>query len=186
MRDLEVGHADAACPAVLGEFLEHVPGRDEVTVIQRRQRPMDQEQVDVIRAQRAQCGVERASRVVRPVIPVVELAGDEDLAAVQAGIADSLTDFLFIAVHLGGVDVPVPNLERRTHRRGRLIRFYLEYAETQLWDGVAVVERDRWDRTHLCDLLAVPVVAIVVVAARHRARTNSAWEATSGRIVGSC
>src|SRR6202020_1336456 len=44
----------------------------------------------------------------------------------------------------------------------------------------AVVERDRWDRTHLVTSLAVPAVAIVVVAARHRARTNPARAATSG------
>ena len=143
---------------------------------------MNQKQVDVIRAQRAQCGVERAARVVRPVIPVVELAGDEHLTAVQAGIADPLADFLFIAVHLGGVDMPVPNLERRTHCGGGLIRFDLEDAETQLRDRVAVVERDRWDRTHVRDLLAIAVVAIVVVAARHCARPNSACETTLRRL----
>ena len=50
MGDLEVRHADAACPAVPCEFLQHVPCGDEVTVIQSRQRPMNQKQVNVIRA----------------------------------------------------------------------------------------------------------------------------------------
>jgi hypothetical protein len=39
-----------------------------------------------------------------------------------------------------------------------------------LRDGVAVVERYRWDRTHLYDLLAIPVVAIVVVTAPEQTR----------------
>ena len=156
--DLEVRDADAACPAVLGEFLEHIPGGDEVAVVKSGQRPVDQKQVDVIRTQRAQCVVECAARVIGPVIAVVELAGDEHLAAVQPGIADPLTDLLLVAVHLGGVDVAVADLQRRTYCRGSLIRLDLEDAETQLRDGVAVIEGDWRDRAHLIDLLVVAVV----------------------------
>ena len=120
---------------------------------------MNEKQVNVLGAQRAQCGLECAARVIGPVTPVVELAGDEHLAAVQPGIADSLTDFLLVAVHLGGVDVAVADLQRRTHRSSGLIRFDLEDTETQLRDRVAVVEGYRWDRTDVRDLLAIVVVA---------------------------
>ena len=70
------------------------------------------------------------------------------IAAVQPGIADALTDLLLVAVHLGGVDVAVADLQRRTDCGGSLIRFDLENAEAQLRDGVAVIEGDRRDRTH--------------------------------------
>jgi hypothetical protein len=39
---------------------------------------------------------------------VAELAGDEDLAAVQARPGDGLAHLGLVAVHLGGVDVPAP------------------------------------------------------------------------------
>ena len=120
---------------------------------------MDEEQVDVIGIQRTQRVVERAPRIVGTVIPVVELAGDEHLAAIQPGIPDALRDLLLVAVHLGGVDVAVADFECGPHGRGSLFRLYLEDAETQLRDGVAVIESDRRDRTHLLDLLTISLVA---------------------------
>ena len=90
--DLEVGHPDAAGASVLRELLERVPGRDEVAVVERRQRPVDEEQVDVVGAERSQRLVERASRIVGFVEAVVELAGDEHVGAVESGVADALAD----------------------------------------------------------------------------------------------
>ena len=89
VRHLEVRHADRAGAAVARELLQHLPGRDEVAVVQGGQRPVDQEQVDVVDAERLQRAVERAAGVVGRVEAVVQLAGDEDVAAVQAGGADA-------------------------------------------------------------------------------------------------
>ena len=49
MRRLEVRHADAAGATVPRELLEDLPGGDEVAAVERRQRPMDQEEVNVVR-----------------------------------------------------------------------------------------------------------------------------------------
>ena len=88
VRDLEVRDADRAGAAVGLELLERPPGRDVVAVVEGRQRPVDQEQVDVVDAELGERLVERAARVVGLVEAVVELARDEDVLAVDAGGGD--------------------------------------------------------------------------------------------------
>ena len=78
---LEVGDADRGGAPVLDELREGPPGRHEVAVVQRRQRPVDEEQVDPVQAELGQRLVEGATRVVGPVEAVVELAGDVELVA---------------------------------------------------------------------------------------------------------
>ena len=48
--ETEVRHANAACPAVGFELLQGLPGGDEVAVVECGQRPVDQEQIDVVEA----------------------------------------------------------------------------------------------------------------------------------------
>jgi hypothetical protein len=55
---------------------------NEVTVVQGRQRPMDQEQINVIGAERLECAIERSTRIVWSVEPIVEHAGDVNVAAI--------------------------------------------------------------------------------------------------------
>ena len=45
----------------------------------------------------------------------IELGGDEHLLARQAALAQRLARALLVPVGLGGVDVPVPKLERPAH-----------------------------------------------------------------------
>ena len=72
---------------------------------------------------------------------VVELACDEDVGAVQPGLADALADLLLVSVHLGGVDVPVADLEGGlTAARSRPPRSGTR--RTQLRDVLAVVQCD--------------------------------------------
>ena len=113
--DLEVRDADRARAAVLAELLERPPGRDVVAVVERGEGPVDEEQVDVVEAQLGERAVERPAGVVGPVEAVVQLAGHEDVAAVEPGRADRLADAPLVAVHLGGVDVPVADLQRLAH-----------------------------------------------------------------------
>src|SRR5450631_3848663 len=142
MLDLEVGDADRAGATVGAELLQRPPRGDEVAAVQGRERPMDQEQVDVIEAQLAERCLERAASVVRPVVAVVELAGDEHLRSVQAGAAYGLPDAALVAVHLGGVDVPVAHLECGADRLCSFGGIDLKDAKPKLRDRTAVVERD--------------------------------------------
>ena len=79
-------------PAVLGELAQGLPGGDEVTVVLRRQRPVDEEQVDPVEAELLQRRLERATRVVRAVEAVVELGGHVELVAGDAGGGDGPAD----------------------------------------------------------------------------------------------
>jgi hypothetical protein len=53
---------------------------------------VNQKEVDVVGLQRFERGVERPARVVGSVVPVVELAGDEALGPVDAGVRDAGSD----------------------------------------------------------------------------------------------
>ena len=48
MRDLEVGDADRAGSTLALELLQRFPGRDEVAVVESRQGPVNEEQVDEV------------------------------------------------------------------------------------------------------------------------------------------
>src|SRR5207244_12890560 len=52
MVGLEVGDADGPGPAFAVELLQRPPGLHEVAAVPGRQRPVDQEQVDVLSAER--------------------------------------------------------------------------------------------------------------------------------------
>ena len=106
---------------------------------------MNEEQVEVVKAERLKRGVKRLHRIVMSVETVVELAGDEHVGSIEAGLAYRFTDTLLVAVHLCRVDVPVANLERLERCILRLVRFHLIDAEAELRDLDAVVERDVGD-----------------------------------------
>ena len=103
---------------------------------------MDEEQIDVVEAERGQRAVKRGARVVGAVEAVVELARDEDLASVEAEGANRLADAALVAVHLRGVDMPVADLEGLRDGFGGVAGRDLKDAEAELWDGVTVVEVD--------------------------------------------
>jgi hypothetical protein len=52
--------------------------------LERRQRPVDEEQVHVVEAELGERRIERLTGVLGVVKRVAELAGDEDVAAVEA------------------------------------------------------------------------------------------------------
>src|SRR4051812_18092931 len=81
---------------------------------------------------------------------IVQLARHVQVSAVKPRRADRLAHALLVAVHLGGVDVAVADLERHAHRARRLLRVDLEHAEAELGDGVAVVEFDVGDAHASC------------------------------------
>ena len=77
---------------------------------------------------------ERAARVVGAVEAVVELGGDVELVARDAGGLDRGPDLGLVAVHLGGVDVAVAHLERLLDGPLRLLGRHQEDAEAELGD----------------------------------------------------
>ena len=76
---LEVGHADRPGPTFGVDPLQRPPGVDVVADL--GQRPVDQEEVDLLQPQVGQGLVERLQGVVERVEAVVQLAGDENLGS---------------------------------------------------------------------------------------------------------
>jgi hypothetical protein len=72
---------------------------------------VDQEQVEIVEAERLERAVEGLSGVVGPVRAVGELAGDEYLTTIQARLTNGIPDFSLVPIHLGGIDVPVTGLQ---------------------------------------------------------------------------
>src|SRR5215211_7586837 len=142
--DLEVRHADGAGTAVVVKLFERLPGGDVVAIVERRQRPVDQEQVHVVEAEIGERRVECLAGVVRLVQSVVKLARNEDLPAVDARGANPLADLSLVAVHFRRVDVPVAYLDGLSNRLCSLVWLDLKYPETELRDGVSIVQGNVW------------------------------------------
>src|SRR3954451_14832604 len=143
---LEVRDADRLDPTGLVDRLHGLPGLHEVS--DAGQRPMHEEQVQVPDVEVLERLIEGLQRVVVRVVAVVELAGHEDVVAVDARRPNRLADLLLVAVHLGGVDVSVADLEGRQCRLLGAFRLDLEDTETQLGDLDTVVQRDVWYGGH--------------------------------------
>src|SRR5215208_2307822 len=142
--DLEVRYADRAGTAVVVKLFERHPGGDEVAVVERRQRPVDQEQIHVVEAQIGERRVQSPAGVVGLVQSVVELARDEDVVAVDARGANPLTDLYLVAVHLRRVDVPVADLDGLSNRLCGVFGLDLKHPETELRDCVSIVQGYVW------------------------------------------
>jgi hypothetical protein len=137
MRHGEVGDADRAHPTLADELLERSPGLD--VLVEHRQRPVDQEQVEDVEPQLAHALVEGAEGGVEPLEVVRQLGGDEDVVEVDAGVGDRRTDTLLVLVALRGVDEAVSDVQRGADRRCRLLLRDLEDPEAHLGDLQAVV-----------------------------------------------
>ena len=142
--DLEVGDADGVHVAALEQSLHGSPGVEVVNAVH-RQRPMDEEKVDVANVERTERALKGLPHVVGSVGTVVELAGDEDLGAGDGRPAHRLLNLGLVAVHLGRIDVAITDLERAEGGPLRIGRIDLEDAETELRYFDPVVERDGGD-----------------------------------------
>ena len=106
---------------------------------------MDQEQVDIVEAERIERALEGSSRLGRPVEPVVELAGDEHVRPLDSRSGHGASDSRLVAVHFGGVDVAVADLQGLTDRCLGIGGRDLEHPEAQLRDQPSVVEGEPGD-----------------------------------------
>ena len=137
VRDLEVADPDGRDPAVVAQRLHRLPRLGVAVGL--RQRPVDEVEVQGLALQLVHRGVERLHRQVEAVRVVVELGGDPHVVA-EAAVLDRLADPGLVAVHGGGVDVLVTDLEGLRHRGHDLVLRHLPDAEAQLGD------RDRAGR----------------------------------------
>jgi hypothetical protein len=121
----EVGHADRACIAQLAGPLHPRPGPGGAFG-----RPVHQVQVDLVDAEPAQALLGLGDRIAVPAR--IELGGDEYLVAGHAAVPQRPPDAFLVAVCLGGVDMPVAELERPADRvHARLAVRYLPDAEAE-------------------------------------------------------
>ena len=144
MRRLEVGDADRPGQPALLQAVEGVPGVDVQAAP--GQRPVDQDQVDVVQPHPAQRGREPGLGPPGALELAVELGGDEELVAGQPAGTEPCTDAGLVAVPHSSVDQPVAQLDRVDDRPGDRGVVQRIGAETDLRQQVAVVEGQAGQR----------------------------------------
>ncbi|OEI69057.1 hypothetical protein Cus16_0887 [Curtobacterium sp. ER1/6] len=136
----EVRDADRADLAAVPEVHEGLPRVDEPA--HRRVRPVDEVQVDAVQPEVAERLVDRAVRLVVAVVATGQLRGDDEVLAVDLGLADGTADGVLVAVVERGVEQPVAARDRRTDGSGTLVAVQPVGAEAELGEPVAVVQLD--------------------------------------------
>ena len=132
---LVVGQADRSRAAAGEGVFERGPGQRDVAPVEGGQRPVHEEEVDVVGAQVLEGALDRGGGPLGLVVRVVDLRGDEQVLAGDARGLERRPDLGLVAVHLGGVDVAVPDLEGAAHRVVRVLGRDLVGAETENGDG---------------------------------------------------
>ena len=116
----------------------------------RRDRPVQEVQVEVIKAKLANAGVEGAERLVVAEIGDAQLRGDEKILARDSAAEDALTDLCLVVVAGCRVDQPVSGHEGSAHCLGGLGGGDCECTEPQCRHANAVVE---FDARHMAMLI---------------------------------
>ena len=108
---LVVRQADRACAAGVESLLEGRPGQGNVAPVEGGQRPVHEEQVDVVGAQVFERLGDGCGGALGLVVGVVDLGCEENLLARDSRGVERGSNLGLVAVHLRGVDVTVPDLE---------------------------------------------------------------------------
>jgi len=104
----EIGNADVpreAFPLHPAQRADGVGERDP------RVRPMDQQKIDLGEAKLREALLGRALEFARREMVGPHLRGDEDVGTGHAGGPQPLADLALVAVHLGGVDMAIPEAQ---------------------------------------------------------------------------
>ena len=107
---------------------------------------MHEEEVDVVGVQVLEGTLDRGGSPLGFVVGIVDLRGDEQVLAGDARGLERCPDLGLVAVHLGGVDVAVPDLEGAAYRVVRVLGCDLVGAETEHGDGRARREGEGRNR----------------------------------------
>ena len=110
----------------------------------RRQRPVDEVQVDVVEAKAGQALVEPGEGLAASVLRTRELGGHEELLARQPRRGDRPPHAGLVAVRCRGVDEPVSGPECVADGRERLIVVHGPRAQAELGNRVTVRHGPRW------------------------------------------
>ena len=132
---LVVRQADRACAAGVECVLEGGPGQGDVAPVERGQRPVHEEEVDVVGAQVLEGALDGCGGPLGLVVGVVDLRRDEQVPARDSRGFERGPDLGLVAVHLSGVDMAVPDFEGAAHRIVRVLGRDLVGAETENGDG---------------------------------------------------
>jgi hypothetical protein len=89
--------------------------RLERSVRRRRERLMEDQQVDLLDVELSGALLERVQRFVVSVVADPDLCFHEHVGAVNVQAVDRFADLALVAVSRGGVDVPIPSVERSAH-----------------------------------------------------------------------
>ena len=143
---LVVGQADRPCVAAGEGVFEGGPGQGDVTPVQGGQRPVHEEEVDVVGAQVLKRALDRGGGPLGLMVGVVDLRGDEQVFARDSRGLERRPDLGLVAVHLSGVDVTVSDFEGTAHRVVRVLGRDLVGAETEYGDGRACREGEGRNR----------------------------------------
>ena len=112
---------------------------------------MHQIQIQILHAQITQCLIQRRLDVLRRMLGIPQLAGEEDLLAGDPGIANSLSNFRLIAIDSGAVDVPVSLAQGDFHGAFDFVRGCLPSAEAHGGYWGAGVESEMGGKRHVCN-----------------------------------
>src|SRR3954465_1543050 len=99
MGRLEVGNADRPSLSGLDQRLERLPCGDIFVAL--RQRPVDQQQINVVQAKLAQALVETSNRTLISLKLAIQLGRDEHLLAMYAAIPDALAHATLVTITVG-------------------------------------------------------------------------------------
>ena len=135
MLALVVRQADRACAACVVCVLEGGPGQSDVAPVERGQRPVHEEEVDVVGAQVLEGALDGCGGPLGLVVGVVDLGRDEQVLARDSRCLERGPDLGLVAVHLSGIDMAVPDFEGAAHRVVRVLGRDLVGAETENGDG---------------------------------------------------
>src|SRR6218665_3022016 len=102
--------------------------------------PVHEVEIHVVQPEPLKALLKRGKRSVGALVVIPQLRGDEQVFARYPGTCDCLPDTLFVVVDSGGVDVAIPEFERIEHHLCGLARVNLEYPQSQLRDGAAVIQ----------------------------------------------
>jgi hypothetical protein len=118
------------------------------SIERRRQRLVQEQQVDLVDAKLAGALLKAMQRFVVAVVADPDLRLQEDLRSTDVRVVHGLADLALVAVGSGGVDEAVSGIERCPDRIARLVGWRLEHTEPEGWHHYAVIEGSGFHRIH--------------------------------------
>jgi len=140
---LEVRHARRPHQAFPDEIEDRAVRLD--VLVDARQRPVDQEEIDVVEGEEFQAPQQGRARLVIAMIPAAQLRRDEQFIARHAPRRDPPPHPGLVPVARGGIDQAIPLPDRQGHRRSRPIVIQRPRPQANQRHRVAGIQRDRWN-----------------------------------------